>query len=314
MEKIKTVLLCCSRFAFPAMQQLAYTGILGGVIIPEQHTKLIEETKESLGVSNIPVVAVNKKNFEEVAIRFIADNNINLGLVVTFNFTLPNTLFTKPTKGFYNVHPGPLPQYRGSDPIFHQIKNREKYSAVTIHQLDEGLDSGAIILQEKIGLLQTDTYGLLEVKLARLAQKLVETLTKIIAMGFNPPSRPQKESKAICYPKQEPKEFTIDWNTMKADAIIALTNACNPYNNGAATLLNHKLIRFLHVEKIESATPHQMQPGTILFIDADNLEIATLAGEHINVKFLYTEEGYLTPASLLALGVTKGLCFKPTVF
>jgi methionyl-tRNA formyltransferase len=314
MEQIKTVLLCCSRFAFPVMQQLAYTGMLGGVIIPEEHTKLIEETKESLGTSGIPVLSATKNDFEAIAIRFIEEHNINLGLVVTFNYIIPRSVFALPAKGFYNVHPGPLPQYRGSDPIFHQIKNREKLSAVTIHQLDEGLDSGTIILQEKIPLLATDTYGMVEVKLARLAQKLVETLTKILGMGFIPPSRPQDESKAVYYPKQDVKEFTINWNNMHADAIIALANACNPYNNGAATVINNKLVRFIHIEKTESAATDQNPPGTILYIDAENMEIATIQGEAINVKFVHLDEGYLTPASLLTLGFTKGVCFKPFVF
>jgi methionyl-tRNA formyltransferase len=314
MEPIKTVLLCCSRFAFPVMQQLAYTRMLGGVIIPEEHKKLIEETKEALGSSGIPVLAVGKSDFEEEAIRFLKDNSINLGLVVTFSYKIPRTVFEIPIKGFYNVHPGPLPQYRGGDPIFYQIKQREKFSAVTVHHLDEGLDSGAIILQERIPILVTDTYGMLEQKLSRLAQKQVEIFTKIVAMGFNPPSRPQDESKAYYYNKQESKEFTIDWNTMSADAIISLSNACNPYNNGAATVINNKLIRLLHVEKIESITTNQSTAGTIIHIDADNMEVATIDGGAVNVRFVSIDEGYVSPATLQLMGFTKGLMFTPFVY
>lgn len=308
-EDIKILLLCCSRFAFPVMQQLAYFNQLGGVLIPDNVSEMIEETNDMLKTTGIPVIAVSKKDFEEKACLAIEEGQINLGLVLTFSFLIPHRVFSIPSKGFFNVHPGRLPTYRGADPIFHQIKNREKYAGVAIHKIAEDADSGDVVLQEKIPLHSNDTYGMLNEKLAGLALKLVGTLINILSMGFSIPSKPQDESKAHYYAKQSNEELAIDWLTQDADSIIALINACNPHNKGAATKINGKLIRLLQAENIDSDN-EPLPPGTILYFDDDYMDIAAIGEQSLRVNFVYVEEGFLPPGSLRHFGIASGLRFE----
>lgn len=307
-EELKVIVCCCSRFAFPAMQQLAYTGQLNAVMIPAAFNELIDEVKEAF--PNTQVIAAEKETFAAQAEQAISEHNINLGLVLTFSYIIPRSVYSLPAKGFYNVHPGPLPAYRGADPIFHQIKNREKLAGVAVHVLDDGLDSGPVVLQEQLALLPDDTYGLLNEKLARLAAKLVATLTKILSLGFTAPSKPQDESKAHYYDKQQLHELTINWNTMDADAVIALMNACNPHNKGAATKINNKIVRFIAAEKQEDEAAVPCLPGTITAIDEESIEAALVNGEILKINFLHIEEGFVTPATLLKMGLAKGMRFE----
>jgi len=310
MEDLKVILLCSSRFAFPVMQHLAYFNQLGAVVIPAHCKEMIEETKQALKPTDIPVIVTGKKDFEEQAITAIEKYAINVGLVLTFSYIIPRSVFSLPVKGFYNVHPGPLPAYRGVDPIFHQIKNREKYAGVTIHKVDDDADTGEIVLQEKIQLLSHDTYGLLAEKLAQVAAKLVGTLTTILSMGFTAPSKPQDESKAHYYEKQSLNEIAIDWHTMDADEIIALINACNPHNKGAASKINNKIIRLLQAEKYDNDAAQPQPAGTILSIDDDSMEIAVTKGNLLKVSFIYIDEGFLTPFYLRQMGLSPGVAFE----
>lgn len=310
MEDIKILLLCSSRFAFPAMQEFVFYNQLGAVIIPVHCTEMIEETEVALKGSGIPVVIVTKDDFEEKALQVITEYKINTGFVFTFSYLIPETVFLATAKGFYNVHPGPLPSYRGVDPIFHQIKNREKFAAVSIHLVDSGTDTGAIVLQESIRLHSYDTYGMLSAKLSQLAIKLAGVLIKILAMGFAAPSKPQDESKAHYYKKQELQELAIDWNIMDADQIIALMNACNPHNKGAATNLNNKIIRLLVADGYDKETLIQAPPGTIIYIDDNRMDVVATNNQLLSISFLYVDEGFVTPAYLRQAGVAAGMLFQ----
>lgn len=203
-----------------------------------------------------------------------------------------------------------MPAYRGADPVFHQIRNQEKIAGVTIHKVDEGADTGEIVLEEKILLQPSDTYGLLSEKLAQVAGKLTATLIKILSVGFSAPSKPQDETRAHYYKKQSLQEVAINWNKMDADSIIALINACNPYNKGAAAKINNKIIGLLHAEKYDDDLDSSQPAGTILSIDDESMDIAVMNGQLLKVSFIHIDEEFLTPFYLKQLGLTKGMIFE----
>ncbi|MBX9781901.1 MAG: hypothetical protein K2X48_01275 [Chitinophagaceae bacterium] len=310
MNELKIIVLCSSRFALPAIYQLAYFQQLAVVLIPENCKEMIAETREALKATNIPVITATKENFAERASEAIHTCSVNMGLVLTFSYIIPRPVFELPVHGFYNVHPGPLPAYRGADPIFYQIKNREPKAGVCIHKLDAGRDTGPVVLEEKIMLPSFYTYGMLSQELAGLAAKLIDTLTKIIALGFNVPSRPQNESKAHYYKKQSSQEFTVNWQTMDADSIIALMNACNPHNKGAATKLNHKKVHLISAEKDQNHETIPSAPGTILFLDDDCAEVAVINSGLLKINFVYTDEGFVSAGYLKQMGAAKGMMFE----
>lgn len=311
MEPLRIIVLCCSKFSIPSLHQLLYTGNLKAVVVPQDCHEFENGLRQLLSTTDVPVEQVNKENFSLKTKELLQKYQINIGLVLTFSLIIPKEIFELPEKGFFNVHPGFLPSYRGSDPIFYQIKNREKFAAVAIHKLTEGIDDGAIVLQEKITLYPTDTYGHLEQKLSRLGQKQVEVLIKILTLGFAVPSKPQNESLANYYVRQKNQELIIEWDKMNANEIIALINACNPYNNGAATRIVNKTVKFLCAEVYELENRYNSKPGEIITIDDECIEIATIKkGEFLKVLFINIEEGYVTPSVLKHLGVLPGMYFE----
>ena len=310
MSDIKIILLCSSRFAIPAIKELAFFRMLSAIAIPNHCDEMIEHVEVVITGSGIPLIKLDKQTFTDQIIDTIELYQVNLGLVMTFSFKIPSSVYSLPLKGFYNVHPGPLPQYRGADPIFQQIKNKEKLAGVTIHKLDEGIDTGPVVICEMLKLQQTDTYGLLTTKLANLSAKLTGTLIKLVSLNIAIPSRLQDESKARYLKRQVAKDIMVNWQKMDADTIIALINACNPWNKGAVTKIDNQFIRLLDAEKIFVESSLYKEPGFIIAINANGMIVSTILNEAILVKLIYVEEGYLGVSFFSKLGIVPGKQFE----
>lgn len=309
MSEPRVIALCGNRFALPALQQLAFLKQLVAVAIPEQFEEMIENTKMILTGANIPVVELPQKTWIKKITEAIKTHTVDTGLMLTFPYRIPSSLYKLPAKGFYNVHPGLLPAYRGPDPIFQQIRNKEKNAGVTIHKLDDDINTGPVVVSEKVGLDPDDTYGILSEKLSYTAAKLTGTLLKLLSFDLEIPSRPQDESKAKHYQKQVDRDVCINWQVMDASTIIALINACNPWNKGAITKLNNKIIRVMEAYCTDlAATPAQI-PGTIIAIDERGLIVAALNNQSVCVQLIYIDEGFLLAQRLKQFGVMPGAKF-----
>jgi methionyl-tRNA formyltransferase len=310
MSEIKIILLCSSRFALPALSELAFFKMLAAVAIPRHCDELIENVDGILTGTGIPVIELDKETFAQRLREAIEENEVNLGLVMNFTYKIPSSIYELPAKGFYNIHPGPLPQYRGPDPVFQQLKNKERYAGVTIHKLDDGIDTGPLVMNEMLKIEPSETHGLLTTKLSNLAAKLTGLLIKLVGMDIAIPSRPQNEKKARYYKRQQAEDIMIDWKTMDAGSVIALINACNPWNKGAVTKINNQVLRLLDAEKLPVNSSLQKEPGYIIALEEKGMTVSTIRDEAILIKIIYAEEGFLPACRISRLGITVGSRFE----
>ena len=308
--EIKLILLCSSRLALPSLKELLFYKRLAVIAIPDFNEDMITQVQLLLEGLEVPLLQVNETNCNTQLVDAIERYHVNIGLIMSFSYKISSQVYTLPAKGFFNVHPGPLPEYRGADPVFQQIKNREKYAAVCIHKLDQGFDTGPIVIQEMVRIEKNDTYGLLTTKLAALATGMVATLMKLASFDIAIPSKAQDRSRGVYYKKQMAKDVTINWQTMDADTIVALINACNPWNKGAVTKLNNNILRLLEAENLNENTSQQKIPGTIIAFEENGMIVATCDDSSIRVSIVYIDEGYLTANRLTQLGVVPGSSFE----
>jgi methionyl-tRNA formyltransferase len=308
MSEIKAIVLCSNRFALPALQELAFFNQLAVVAVPRHCTDMAEDAQAVLNGSGIPVVQVDKASLVRQLTEAIQQHKANIGLVITFSYKIPASVYGLTEKGFFNVHPSPLPLYRGADPVFQQLKNREELAGVSLHQLDDGMDTGPVVARELIRIEEGDTYGMLTTKLSFTALNLIRTVLKLAAFGSLIPSRPQDEVRATYYPKQQAKDITINWKEMDAATIVALVRACNPWNKVAVTKINNKVVRLLEAERIEEKMKGG-EPGTVLWFDATAMIVATAGEEAIRVTVVYTDEGFFSAALLQKAGLRAGSRF-----
>jgi len=181
--------------------------------------------------------------------------NADLQIVVAFRM-LPEIVWNMPPMGTVNVHGSLLPQYRGAAPINWAIINGEKQTGVTTFKLKHEIDTGDILLNEKINITEEDTAGTLHDKMKLIgAELLVRTVKGLAENSIE--EQPQPNSGEL---KHAPKIFTetckIDWKNSTED-IYNLIRGLSPFP-GAFTYLNEKMFKIYFGKK--EITAHNEVP------------------------------------------------------
>lgn len=199
--------------------------------------------------------------------------NADLYVVVAFRM-LPEKVWNMPPMGTINVHASLLPQYRGAAPINHAIINGETKTGITIFKLKQEIDTGNLLLQEKVAISPEDNFGSMYEKLKDIGSKLlIKTIDKIVDKSIQPIPQEIVENLQPA-PKIFRKDCLINW-TEEAKRINDFIRGLSPYP-GAFTFLEDKKIKILSANYSESS--HNLQPG---LPDTDNksyLKIATSNG------------------------------------
>lgn len=153
-----------------------------------------------------------------------------VAVVVAFGQILPRSVLEVPPRGSINVHASLLPRYRGAAPVAWAIIRRERETGVTTFLLDEGMDTGPILLQRATPIGAEETAGELAGRLADLgAALLIETLDRLDAIT----PRPQDDAAATRAPRLTKTDGALDWRRPGAD-LAARVRGVNPWP-GATT-------------------------------------------------------------------------------
>jgi methionyl-tRNA formyltransferase len=307
---VKAIILCNNPIALPGIREFLFYKKVGAFVVTKRNKEMqgiIASINEGY---EVPVIIVDRKNYVAEIIDAIGKYEINTGLVMTFPFILPDSIWQLPARGFINFHYGLLPQCRGPHPILWHLLNNDKEAGITLHKMDDGIDTGEIILQEKTAIEQQDTYGTLQGKLAFLAAKAAANLLKILSFGSIIPSRKQEESLAVYYEKPTAAELTIRWAEMPAEKIIRVINACNPWNKGAGTTINNWFLGITEAEIAGEAESDDKLPGTVLSCAAaDGLIVKTADNKKLKINIIYTNEGFFSGHRLAQFGIKTDMQF-----
>ncbi len=264
------------QFALPPLEALcSYHQVIGVITQPDKpkgrNLKLLPSPVKKYalerGLTLFQPDNLNDQGFLE-EVKKLSPEVI---VVAAYGKIIPKALIELPKIACFNIHPSLLPKYRGAAPIQRAIMGGEKETGVTIMKMEEGLDSGPILLQEKVKIELNDTSGTLERKLSQLGARLIlEALERIKKGDFV--FVPQDESKATFAPKIEKGEALINWS-VPAKKIVNLVRALNPYP-GAFTFYQGKRLKIWKVEIINQKS--LVKPGVIISANKnDGLVITT---------------------------------------
>lgn len=174
--------------------------------------------------------------------------NPDLFCVVAYGKILPKNILDIPKLGSVNVHGSLLPKYRGAAPIQWAVLNGDKKTGITTMYMDEGMDTGDIILKEEVIIGNNETTGELWERLSSVGGKLLVETIKKIEEGTAPREKQGKDYTMAPMLKKEMSK--IDWKNKKGEEIKNLVRGLNPIM-GAYTTLNGKKIKIWNVENIE---------------------------------------------------------------
>ncbi|NOU38831.1 MAG: methionyl-tRNA formyltransferase [Ferruginibacter sp.] len=278
-------------FAVASLDKLVQAGcnIVGVITAPDKQAGRGMQLQQSA----IKKYAVEKglhilqpeklKNVDFLAM--LAMLNADVQVVVAFRM-LPEVVWNMPPMGTINVHGSLLPQYRGAAPINWAVINGEEYTGVTTFKLQQEIDTGNILLSDKLKIESTDTAGTLHDKLKELganlllktiqgiAEKSIKEQSQVLTFNFEPSTL-----------KHAPKLFTetgkINW-AKSVDDVYNLIRGLSPYP-AAYTNFNGKKLKFFLVEKITE------QP---------NIEIGSYKTDNKNYLQFACNNGYINVLEL----------------
>ncbi|HVX26585.1 MAG TPA: methionyl-tRNA formyltransferase [Parafilimonas sp.] len=282
-RNLKIIFMGTPEFAVASLDALVNAGynIVGVVTAPDKPAgrgmQLNESAVKKYAVEKGLKILQPEKLKNPQFINELKSLHADMQVVVAFRM-LPEIIWNMPQMGTINVHASLLPQYRGAAPINWAIINGEIETGITTFKLQHEIDTGNILLQEKISIGEKETAGELHDKLKLLGAKvLVKTIQQI--EGGNLKEHPQSEilnSKSEI--KHAPKIFTetckIDWNK-NADEIYNLIRGLSPYPC-AFTYLNEKMLKIYFGEK--EITNHYYANGDVQSDNKKYLKFACADG------------------------------------
>ena len=327
---LKILFMGTPDFARESLEAVYNAGyeILGVVTNPDKPKgrgmKMVASpVKEFALEKGLTVYQPEKVRKNEEFIEKIKSLNLDVICVVAYGKILPKEILEIPKYGCINVHGSLLPKYRGAAPIQWAVLNGDKETGVTTMYMDVGMDTGDIILKEKVEIGEDETTGELWDRLSKIGGKLLVETLKQIEDG-TPPREKQGEEFTMA-PMLNKEMSKIDWENKTAIEIKNLVRGLNPIM-GAYSFYDGKKIKFWKVQAYSDEQILHMFPeleeykdrfldlpeGTILFSDSKiglyikakegNIKVLEIQGE--NAKRMKAED-FLRGTYLAA-----GLCFE----
>jgi len=193
-------------------------------------------------------------------------------VVAAYGLILPDVVLATPARGCINIHASLLPRWRGAAPIQRAVLAGDRETGITIMQMDAGLDTGAILLQEKIALNDDDTAQTLHDKLAQLGARCV-----VRALKENPGPHAQDDTTATYADKITKAETVIDWARSAGDICLQI-RAFDPVP-GAVTTLDGATLKIWRARPLAHGA---VTPGTVMSARASGIVVAA-GGGAVNV-------------------------------
>lgn len=285
---MKTIFMGTPEFAIPSLKAVSKNTDLKLIFTKEDKrnargNKIIYSPVKQFGLDNDIEVIQPKRMKDEEVIDKIKEVNPDLIVVVAYGKILPKEIIDIPKYGIINVHSSLLPKYRGASPIHSAILNGDKESGVSIMYIEEGLDSGDVILKETCEITEDDTLGTLHDRLKELGAIGLEKALKLIEVG-EVKAEKQDDSKATFVKPITKEQAKIDWNNTK-EVIFNQIRGLNPFPGAYTHNEKNENIKIYKSEKLEKE--YDGENGTVVEMTKKGpvVKVANGALRLLEIKF-----------------------------
>jgi len=254
-------------FAVPTLQRLigSHHQVVQVVTKPDRpvgrHQELTAPPIAELArAHDIPVLQPKSLKGPQVE-QNLVDAAVDAGVVVAYGKLIPAPLLSIPRLGFINLHPSLLPRHRGPSPVQWALVCGDRVTGVTTMQLDEGMDTGPILLQRRVEIGPKDTAEQLFPKLAEVgAELMLETLDGLEAGTVT--ARPQPEDGANVTPMLRRNFAKVDWG-MPARQLVNRLRGFTPWP-GLYTTFRGGRLKIFGLDEVTPPPEGAERPGTVL--------------------------------------------------
>ena len=300
---MRVVFLASGAFAVPSLEALVAAGheVAALVTQPDRVSgrglalvpPKVKPVAERHGIPVLQFERVRRPEAQE-ALRHLAPE---LQVVVAFGQILPRAVIDIAPRGTVNVHASLLPRLRGAAPIQWAIANGDTETGVTTMQIDEGLDTGPLLLSRSLAIGPEETAAELEPRLARLGgELLVETLAGLESGTLT--ALPQNPARATLAPLLRKEDGRVDW-TLSAHTLACRARGFYPWP-GAYTQHDGRLLKLIRVRK--RPEPAGGAPGEVVEASAAGVSVACGQDTRLLLEEVQPESRKAMPAGAWAQG------------
>jgi len=265
-------------FAVPCLRALAGTHDVALVVSqPDKpagrgsqlHAPAVKVAALELGLSVIQPKSARTGELAEA----LKASGAELAVVVAYGKILPRAVLDALPRGCINVHGSLLPKYRGAAPVQWAVINGEPETGICIMQLDEGMDTGPVLLERRVPIDPDETAGELMVRLAPIGAEALLVAIDDIAAGRAQPLA-QDHARATHAPMLSKADGAIDF-AQSARAVAARIRGVDPWP-GAQAVLRGQIVKLFRARARDDAGTGE--PGTVLAIDRDGIHVRAQDG------------------------------------
>jgi len=311
---MRIVFMGTPEFSVPSLEALLRSDhtVVGVVTQPDRpkgrgHELAASPIKQLAAQHGIPILQPIKMK-DPAFLDALSAWKPDLIAVTAFGRILPKVILDLPPRGCVNVHASLLPKYRGAGPIQWAIIRGERETGITTMLMDEGMDTGAILLQEKVPITPDDTAGTLSAKLADVGGRLlIDTLAQLQNGTVTP--QPQDLSQATMAPLLKKEDGLLDWS-LPAPELANRVRGLSPWPGAYTYLGEDRWVIWKTAVPARSATA--VPPGTIVDATKEGLVVATGDGVLHIMEFQPANSRRMSVAQYLAgHSLSQGLRLGP---
>ena len=217
-------------------------------------------------------------------------------IVAAYGKILPKYIIDYPRYGCINAHGSVLPGYRGAAPIQRAIINGESETGITVMYMNEGLDTGDMILVEKTPITEEDNFETLHDRLAEIGGRTLVEAMKALENGSAKREK-QDDSLATYAEKITKDDCIIDFNT-PVEKLLCRIRGLSPFPLAVTKTPDGRLLKIVSAVAAKGAS--EAAPGTVACVDKDGFEVVCAGGKKIRIKEVLPEgKGRMTAADFV---------------
>ena len=258
-------------FAIPTLRRLIGSSHQVALVVSKpdkpvgrRHVETAPPVVEVARRQGIEVLQAPSLKGQDIEDR-LRETAADVAVVVAYGKLIPSNLLQVPRLGFVNLHPSLLPRHRGPSPIQWALVCGDRVTGVTTMQLDEGMDTGPILLQRRTQIEPKDTAETLAPRLASVGAELALATLDGLESGEVTP-RPQPADGANVTPMLRRNFAKVDWS-MPARQLVNRLRGFTPWPGLYSSFRGGRL-KILGLEEVQPAPPGREEPGTVIRVEA----------------------------------------------
>lgn len=264
-------------FAVPSLEALHRTGVDIIVVVcqpdrPSGRGMSLKPPPVKVAAQKLGLTVMQPEKLIEPGFRqFMEGAGLDMVLVTAYGKILRKWFLDLPRLGCFNVHASLLPRHRGASPIHAAVLEGDAETGITMMKLDEGMDTGGILVQESIVIGPHENVGSVHDRLMALGGKLVEVLVDRARHG-DVTATPQDDSRATLAPKLTDEFGEIPWES-PVEIVDRRVRGLTP-SPGAFTWSGDQRVKILEAIPLEKEG-REAAPGTVIRVEKDGVVVAT---------------------------------------